>query len=74
MKLSEFREAVRTEFGDDYGRLLTRDLVIPELGERTSDAALSAGLTPRAVWLALCAAMDVPVERRHGAGLPKPRV
>jgi hypothetical protein len=73
VKLSEFREAVRHEFGDDYGRLLTRDLVIPDLGERTADAALSGGVTPRAVWLALCAAMDVPAERRHGAGLPAPR-
>ena len=73
MKLSEFHRAVRQEFGAAYGRVLTRDLVIPALGNRTADAALAAGLTPRQVWLALCAATEVPIERRHGAGLPDPR-
>jgi hypothetical protein len=50
-----------------------RDLVISALGDRTADEALTAGLAPREVWLALCAAMDVPRERWYGAGRPEPK-
>ena len=67
MRLSEFREAVRVEFGEAYGRVVTRDLVIPDLGNRTPDDALDAGLLPKDVWTALCVATDVPPERRHAA-------
>ena len=73
MKSSEFRLAVEQEFGDAYGRSLLRDLVLPELGNRTGEEALEGGVRPRDVWYALCAAMDVPENRRHGAGLREPR-
>ena len=49
-----------------------RDTVIVELGNLTGDQALAAGIPPREIWLALCRVQDVPVARRHGAGLPKP--
>lgn len=62
-----------TEFGEQYGRALLRDLVIDKLGYRTGDQALREGVPERDVWLALCEAMEVPVERWHGAGLPEPR-
>ena len=62
-----------TEFGEQYGRALLRDLVIDKLGHRTGDQALAAGVPEREVWLALCVAMEVSVERRYGVGLPEPR-
>jgi hypothetical protein len=71
MKLSEFERAVAEEFGP-FGRVLRRDTVIVSLGNRTPDEALAAGVPARQVWLALCAAQDVPRERWHGAGLPQP--
>jgi len=52
---------------------LVRDLVLTELDDRTADEGLAAGLAPREVWLALCAAMDVPRERWYGAGRPEPK-
>ncbi|WP_022881799.1 DUF3046 domain-containing protein [Gryllotalpicola ginsengisoli] len=73
MRLSEFNRAVADEFGAAYGRQLVRDLVIVELGGRTCEQALAAGVPARDVWLALCEATDVPAERRHGAGLPDPK-
>lgn len=73
MRASEFKRAVAAEFGEQYGRALLRDLVIDELGNRTCDEALAAGARERDVWFALCEAMEVPVERRHGAGIPEPR-
>lgn len=73
MRLSEFWLAVSEEFGESYGRVLTRDLVLGELGGVTADEALASGRDARDVWLALCAAMDVPAERRYGVGRRDPR-
>ncbi|MCX7521305.1 DUF3046 domain-containing protein [Microbacterium sp. STN6] len=73
MRLSEFRRAIDDEFGLAYGGVVMRDLVIPELGQRTPEAALAAGVPARDVWLAVCAATDVPRSRWYGAGLPAPK-
>ena len=70
---SEFFLAVADEFGDVQGRSLLRDLVIDALGHRSALYALEAGELPKKVWFALCAAMQVPENRWHGAGLPTPR-
>jgi len=71
MKLTEFRRAVAQEFGPGFGAVLTRDTVLLELGNRTADEALAAGVPTREVWLALCRVQEVPPERWHGAGLPQ---
>jgi hypothetical protein len=73
MRLSEFNRAIEQEFGAAYGGQLVRELVILELGSRTAEQALAAGVPAREVWLALCAAMDVPESRRYGAGLVEPK-
>ena len=70
MRLSEFRQALKDEFGEAYGRVLTRDLVLTPLGGRTADQALAGGTPARDVWLALCVETDVPKNRWYGAGLP----
>jgi hypothetical protein len=70
VRLSEFRQAVKDEFGDGYGQVVTSDLSLVELGDRTPEQALKAGFAPREVWLAVCRAADVPQGRWHGAGLP----
>jgi len=73
VRKSEFSRAIVDEFGEAYGRVLTRDVVLPGLGNSTADEAIRRGEDPRNVWLALCEAQDVPLSRRHGAGLPKPQ-
>jgi hypothetical protein len=73
MRQSEFRQAVADEFGLAYGRVVTRDLVIAELADKTADVALKDGVSPRQVWLALCRASGVPESRWYGVGLPAPR-
>jgi hypothetical protein len=52
--------------------VLLRDTVIVELGNRTPDDALAAGIPARDVWLALCRTQEVAPERWHGAGRPTP--
>ncbi|KQR54322.1 signal transduction histidine kinase [Leifsonia sp. Leaf336] len=73
MKLSEFQRAVVDEFGSGYGQALLTDLVLAELGGRTAQEALNAGIPPREVWLALCRETGVPQSHWYGAGKPAPK-
>ena len=73
MRLSEFWLAVSDEFGADYGRVLTQDLSLGDLGGLTAQEGIDRGVATREIWLALCAAMDVPQARRHGAGQREPK-
>jgi hypothetical protein len=66
MRLSKFKELIRDEFGEAYGAVICRDLVLSELGDQTADAALAAGEDPRVVWLAICRVQSVPESRWHG--------
>ncbi|MDQ0574990.1 DUF3046 domain-containing protein [Agromyces albus] len=68
MRLSEFQIAVEEEFGPGYAGVLVNDLVLATFDGRTARQALADGVDPRAVWLALCDAADVPPARRHGVG------
>jgi hypothetical protein len=60
------------EFGAGYSRVLSSTLVLAGVGGRTADQALTAGVPPKQVWLALCDVQDVPPERRLGRDI-KPR-
>ena len=52
--------------------MILRDTVVVELGNRTPEQALAAGIPARDVWFAVCRVQEVPPERWHGAGRPKP--
>ncbi|GIL35823.1 DUF3046 domain-containing protein [Phycicoccus sp. MAQZ13P-2] len=73
MRHSRFWELMAEEFGEGYARSLANNQHLTALGGRTAQQALDAGEAPRAVWAALTAQMDVPVERRHGREVPPPR-
>ncbi|XAS65205.1 DUF3046 domain-containing protein [Micrococcaceae bacterium Sec5.8] len=72
MRISDFWRLMDDEFGAGYSRVLSSSLVLAGVGSRTADQALSAGVAPRQVWLALCEVQDVPPERRLGRDV-KPR-
>ena len=74
MTRSEFLLAVADEFGELQGRSLLRDLVMDALDHQSALDALEAGVPPKTVWSELCEVMNVPESRRHGAGLPQPKV
>ncbi|MBL8928323.1 MAG: DUF3046 domain-containing protein [Pseudonocardia sp.] len=63
MRLTQFRDLMDDEFGS-RAAALTRDHVFAELGDRTVEQALEAGIDPRKVWLAVCEVYDVPAARR----------
>jgi hypothetical protein len=51
-------------FGPARARALADDLVLSALGGRTPNGALAAGVPPRAVWDAVCDAMDLDDDAR----------
>ena len=73
MRVSEFWRAVDQVFGEAYGSVVTRDVVLEGLGGRSAVDALAAGIEARRVWDALCDSQDVPMDRRHGKGLADPQ-
>ncbi|MEE2031072.1 DUF3046 domain-containing protein [Rhodococcus chondri] len=64
MRLTEFHELVRNEFGQMRGDALLHDHVLLDLDGRTAAQAIEAGQEPREVWRALCVEFDVPPVRR----------
>jgi hypothetical protein len=73
MRVSEFWRAVDQVFGEAYGSVVTRDVVLEGLGGRSAVDALAVGIEARRVWDALCDSQDVPMDRRHGKGLAEPQ-
>ncbi|CCA58698.1 hypothetical protein SVEN_5412 [Streptomyces venezuelae ATCC 10712] len=51
-------------FGASYAESFARDHVMAELGGRTVREALDAGWEAKDVWRAVCAAVDVPADKR----------
>lgn len=64
MRLTQFRALMEDEFGSVRAASLVRDHVFAELGGRTVEVALEAGVDPREAWRAVCDAYDVPPNRR----------
>jgi len=64
MRTTAFRTMMSDEFGDMRAGSIARDHVFAELGGRTADEALTAGIAPQRIWQAVCEVYDVPPERR----------
>lgn len=64
VRLTYFRELMEGEFGAVRAASLSYDHVFAQLGGRTVEQALEAGVEPREVWLAVCEEYDVPLARR----------
>ncbi len=64
VRLTEFHEMVREEFGQVRGDSMLIDHVLQSLDGMTAAEAVEAGWEPREVWRALCAEFDVPPARR----------
>lgn len=71
MRHSDFWLLMDDVFGASYARTLASDQVLGALADRTAVQALADGLEPRAVWRALCDAMEIPEQRRWGSDQPR---
>lgn len=66
MRHSDLRRRLDEEFGAAYAASLARDHALTALRSRTVEQALSDGIPPRQVWLAVCEDFHVPPELWHG--------
>jgi hypothetical protein len=60
VRLTEFHELVKGQFGTVRASSMLVDHVLTALGGRTGAQAIEDGVDPREVWRALCADFDVP--------------
>jgi hypothetical protein len=64
VRLTEFWERMRAQFGDTYAESVAKDYVLSTLGERTVNNALADGEDAKAVWRAVCETFNVPESLR----------
>jgi hypothetical protein len=64
MRITVFQRMMAEEFGSTRAATLARDHVFSGLGGRTVEQALEAGIPAKEIWQTVCAAFDVPRERR----------
>jgi hypothetical protein len=64
VRLTEFWERMRSQFGDAYAESVARDYVLSTLGSRTVNQALADGEDAKTVWRAVCEAFRVPERLR----------
>ena len=55
-----FWQKMRGQFGDTYAASVAKDYVLTDLGGRTVDQALAAGVEPKEIWRAVCQAFEIP--------------
>ena len=60
MRLTEFNELVKVQFGKVRATSMLVDHVLTALDGRTAAQAIEDGVDPRDIWRALCADFDVP--------------
>lgn len=64
MKLTEFWDRMRAQFGDVYAESVAKDQVLAALGDRTVNQALADGEAAKTVWRAVAETFDVPERLR----------
>jgi hypothetical protein len=60
VRLTDFWDRMRQQFGDVYAESFAKDVVIRELGGRTIEQALADGEDVKDVWRAVCEVVEVP--------------
>jgi hypothetical protein len=60
VRLTEFWDRMRAQFGDVYAESVAQDYVIASLGSRTVNQALADGEDSKVVWRAVCEAFHLP--------------
>jgi hypothetical protein len=64
VKLTEFWDRMREQFGDGYAESVAKDQVLAALGGRTVNQALADGEDAKTVWRAVCETFEVPERLR----------
>jgi uncharacterized OB-fold protein len=64
VRITDFWTRMQRQFGPAYADSYARDQVLAELGGRTVMEALEQGDDVKAVWRAVCQAVDLPARER----------
>ncbi len=64
MRLTEFWERMRAQFGETYAESVAKDYVLSSLGDRTVSKALADGEDAKVVWRAVSETFNVPESLR----------
>lgn len=64
MKYTEFWARMDHALGATYARYWADQVVIAELGGRTANEALASGYSPKEVWRAVWATLELPARER----------
>ena len=64
MRLTEFWDRMRAQFGDTYAQSVAKDYVFDQLGGRTIERALADGEDAKGVWRAVSDTFDIPENLR----------
>ena len=64
MRHTEFWERMDAALGPAYSRAWAEQFVIGELGSRTAQEALAAGVPPKQVWAAVWRVLELPAVDR----------
>ena len=54
MRISDLRERLALSFGDQWAPSFCQDIAISELGSKTVNEALKAGIEVDEIWRAVC--------------------
>jgi hypothetical protein len=54
MRISDLRNRIELSFGPDWAPSFSKDIAISELGSKTVDEALAAGVEAADIWRAVC--------------------
>ena len=60
MRISDLKERLLLSFGEEWAPSFSQDIAISELGSKTVNEALKAGLEADEIWRAVC--RQCPVE------------
>ena len=64
MRLTEFWARMDDALGSSYSRSWASMFVIADLGGRTVDEALAAGMPPKEVWRAVWQVLELPATQK----------
>jgi hypothetical protein len=56
MRISDLRERITLSFGQEWAHSFCKDIAISELGSKSVDESLAAGVEAEDIWRALCRA------------------
>jgi len=59
MRISDLRNRIELSFGPEWAPSFSKDIAISELGSKTVDEALAAGVEAADIWRAVCNAHPV---------------